>query len=189
MRLFLDDFLKIFPWKIKSQGLLRNAVWINKFFIFPEENMGCCSSTASKYKSPRSQTSDAKANDLIKIEAHNLHELKSPSVQPILVEARNGKPFLLRKCVRLLTLEEKNEYIRGVKALKKEMGPNNKSTYDLYIDYHIYASTPRGSNKEIPPVAHGGPAFLPWHRLYILMFERDMQRVLKNSSFALHYWD
>src|SRR5215216_6300022 len=31
--------------------------------------------------------------------------------------------------------------------------------------------------------------FLPWHRMYLLFFERIIQRVTNNPSFALPYWD
>jgi tyrosinase len=31
--------------------------------------------------------------------------------------------------------------------------------------------------------------FLPWHRMYLFFFERIIQRVTNNSSFALPYWD
>ena len=41
--------------------------------------------------------------------------------------------------------------------------------------------------------AHFNPAmedfFLPWHRMYLFFFERIIQKVSGNSSFALPYWD
>jgi tyrosinase len=39
---------------------------------------------------------------------------------------------------------------------------------------------------------HGGDIedfFLPWHRMYLFFFERIIQRVSNNPSFALPYWD
>lgn len=33
------------------------------------------------------------------------------------------------------------------------------------------------------------PYFLPWHRMYLFFFERVIQKVSGNSSFALPYWD
>ena len=48
-----------------------------------------------------------------------------------------------------------------------------------------------GSND--PNYAHQGPAFLPWHREYILLFEQDLQaadQALGNDgSITLPYWD
>ncbi|XP_065182635.1 tyrosinase-like [Sycon ciliatum] len=37
--------------------------------------------------------------------------------------------------------------------------------------------------------AHRNPSFLVWHRLYMLLFEAELQLVSGNSSFALPYWD
>lgn len=34
--------------------------------------------------------------------------------------------------------------------------------------------------------AHGGSAFLPWHRLFVLQLERELQAI--DPSVALHYW-
>ena len=36
--------------------------------------------------------------------------------------------------------------------------------------------------------AHSGPNFLVWHRTYLLILERALQRVLDNTSFGLPYW-
>ncbi|KAI9144084.1 hypothetical protein BKA69DRAFT_1036432 [Paraphysoderma sedebokerense] len=38
-------------------------------------------------------------------------------------------------------------------------------------------------------VGHGGPAFLPWHRGYLRIFERLMQKWLQDDSIGLPYWD
>ena len=37
--------------------------------------------------------------------------------------------------------------------------------------------------------AHQGPAFLPWHREFILRFERELQIALNDNNFGLPYWD
>ncbi|MER9223745.1 tyrosinase family protein [Mesorhizobium sp. M0644] len=37
-----------------------------------------------------------------------------------------------------------------------------------------------------PDVAHRGPAFIAWHRAYLLQFERELQRI--DPSVALPYW-
>lgn|GEM_PF-643441 len=36
---------------------------------------------------------------------------------------------------------------------------------------------------------HGNWYFLPWHRAYILMYERTIRYLTSNNSFALPYWD
>ena len=84
---------------------------------------------------------------------------------------------IVRKSVSVLTQSEINDYVTGVKALKAEKN-GNSNTYDNYVNMHNkYAS-----------FAHSCAAFLPWHRYFILQFERDMQRVLKNPNYALPYW-
>ena len=37
--------------------------------------------------------------------------------------------------------------------------------------------------------AHGGPIFLPWHRMYLLRLEQQLQRVSGNADAGLPYWD
>ena len=37
--------------------------------------------------------------------------------------------------------------------------------------------------------AHRGPAFLPWHRQFLQLFEEDLQRVSGNPALAIPYWD
>lgn len=89
-----------------------------------------------------------------------------------------------RKNVNTLTPAEKENYIKAVKALKAS------GKYDQYVKWHTDAgmhSTP----PEVPPgvrnAAHRGPAFFPWHREFILRFERDLQAEVPGVS--LPYWD
>lgn len=68
-------------------------------------------------------------------------------------------------------------------------GPRPLSTYDVFVLWHhrtMMVATPAGSRRN---AAHVGPVFLPWHRLMLMMLERNMQRVLEEPSFALPYWD
>jgi tyrosinase len=67
------------------------------------------------------------------------------------------------------------------------------STYDQFVVWHFVAMNtmtpedapnPRGRN-----AAHRGSIFLPWHRFMLLLFERNLQRVLMDPTFALPYWD
>jgi tyrosinase len=60
------------------------------------------------------------------------------------------------------------------------------STYDLFVLWHIVAmSIPL----EIGNAAHSGPIFLPWHRMYLIRLEEELQRVLNDVDFGLPYWD
>ena len=67
------------------------------------------------------------------------------------------------------------------------------STYDQFVVWHFVAMNtmtpedapnPRGRNG-----AHRGSIFLPWHRFMLLLFERNMQRILGDDTFGLPYWD
>ena len=62
------------------------------------------------------------------------------------------------------------------------------SWWDLFVLWHYVtmelATQGRGSNR-----AHGGPVFLPWHRLFLLRLEQRLQTVLGDANFALPYWD
>ncbi|WP_347177239.1 tyrosinase family protein [Parafrankia sp. EAN1pec] len=37
--------------------------------------------------------------------------------------------------------------------------------------------------------AHGGPVFLPWHRMYLLRMEQQLQRHSGDPDTTLPYWD
>jgi tyrosinase len=67
------------------------------------------------------------------------------------------------------------------------------STYDQFVVWHFVAMNtptpddtpnPRGRN-----AAHRGSVFLPWHRFLLLLFEGHLQRILKDPTFGLPYWD
>jgi len=89
--------------------------------------------------------------------------------------------MIVRKNVIRLTAAEKAKYVNGVKALKAN------GNYNQLVKTHDDAmmhTTPNGSN-----AAHQGPAFLPWHREFILRLEKGIQQALGDPQFALPYWD
>ena len=60
------------------------------------------------------------------------------------------------------------------------------TTYDLFVFWHVVAmSIPLATGN----MAHGGPIFLPWHRLYLIRLEEQIRRILPNPNFFLPYWD
>lgn len=94
------------------------------------------------------------------------------------------------------------QYIQGVKLLKAEfLGPSTLdlnidgpaqpvSTYDLFVAWHhIAANTFTPPDQTERSVSHRGPAFLPWHRFMLSIFEIQLQRVLNAPAFGLPYWD
>jgi tyrosinase len=69
----------------------------------------------------------------------------------------------------------------GVRILKNRgpgQGPN-------WIDLSNIHGTAAGFNK----CPHGNWYFLPWHRAYLLMYERMIRSATGNSDFAMPYWD
>jgi tyrosinase len=71
----------------------------------------------------------------------------------------------------------RDDYIRGVLLLKREFpSAGGLSTYDLFVRWHHEGAM------------HWGPAFLPWHRHFLIEFEKALRRVLQNPQFAIPYW-
>jgi tyrosinase len=62
--------------------------------------------------------------------------------------------------------------------------------WDLFVLWHNIAmslsSTPP---RPLRNRAHGGPVFLPWHRLFLLRLEQDLQRVTGDPNLGLPYWN
>ena len=82
----------------------------------------------------------------------------------------------IRKNQSSLTPAEKSAFVAAVKALK------GSGIYDVLVAQHRAAFL-AGPNDP----AHGGPAFLPWHREYLRRFERALQEI--DASVSLPYWD
>lgn len=84
------------------------------------------------------------------------------------------------------------DYIDGVWALKRTPAEDPRySRYDWYVLWHLVAmmtqtppNTPTSRN-----AAHSGPAFLPWHRMYLGRLEAEIADVLGKPDFALPYWN
>lgn len=87
----------------------------------------------------------------------------------------------IRRNVANLSQAEKARYVSGCKLLK------TNGRYNQFIQLHRDASPMSGPSGT--SAAHMGPAFLPWHREFILRFERDLQGVLNDPNFGLPYWD
>lgn len=64
---------------------------------------------------------------------------------------------------------------------------HNTSVYDLYVWMHYYsAKTYAGSENNS---AHRGPAFIFWHRVFLLFIEREIRELTGNQDFYIPYWD
>lgn len=68
------------------------------------------------------------------------------------------------------------------------------SIYDLFVWLHYYVSRPAllgGENNMWMQVdfGHWAPAFLPWHRVFLLRWEHEIRKVTGDLDFAIPYWD
>jgi tyrosinase len=90
----------------------------------------------------------------------------------------------VRKNQKSLLAFERQRFVAAVKQMKLV------GTYDQYVQWHLDAM---GNMTTEPNFAHQGPAFLPWHREFILLFEQDLQAADKalgnDGSLMLPYWD
>jgi len=77
-----------------------------------------------------------------------------------------------RRPWRSLSCREKEEFLVGVTAMKES---------GLYDDItRVHAST--------GDLAHRTDAFFPWHRWYLTIFERELQRIT-SSCITVPYWN
>jgi tyrosinase len=105
----------------------------------------------------------------------------SEADQDVAVEVHSGEALLgkislmvrVRKNANTLTTGERDRFISAFAQL------NNRGS-GRFIDFRNM-HTEAGS-----PEAHGAPGFLPWHRMYLLDLERELQAI--DPSVALPYW-
>ncbi|XP_033754771.1 LOW QUALITY PROTEIN: uncharacterized protein LOC117337769 [Pecten maximus] len=82
----------------------------------------------------------------------------------------------VRKEIRTLTESERADYHRAIQLLKSDTSiyPNK---YDSFANLHTGLTT---------TASHGGPNFLGWHRVYLLMFENALRQ--KVPTVTIPYW-
>jgi tyrosinase len=86
----------------------------------------------------------------------------------------------VRKNQSSLTSTERDNFINAIKTLKTTYRPGSDiSVYDEFVKEH-YDAFSAGH-------AHGGPAFLAWHREFLLQFEQELQTV--DPTVTIPYWD
>jgi tyrosinase len=80
-----------------------------------------------------------------------------------------------------------NSFVKTTLPSESVFGEDQEfSLYDLFVFWHVFAMS-----IIVPPAnaAHGAPIFLPWHRMYLIRLEQELQRVLNDPDFGLPYWD
>uniref|UniRef100_A0A667XQP1 Tyrosinase n=1 Tax=Myripristis murdjan TaxID=586833 RepID=A0A667XQP1_9TELE len=70
----------------------------------------------------------------------------------------------------------------------------NISVYDVFVWMHYYVSRNAllggpGNVWTDVDFAHWAPAFLPWHRVYLLHWEHEIRKLTGDMSFIIPYWD
>nr|XP_048291305.1 tyrosinase isoform X2 [Myodes glareolus] len=123
------------------------------------------------------------------------------------------KRLLIRRNIHDLSVPEKNKFLAYLTLAKHTISPvyviptgtyeqmNNGSTpmfsdiniYDLFVWMHYYVSrdTLLGGSEVWRDIdfAHEAPGFLPWHRLFLLRWEQEIQELTGDENFTIPYWD
>lgn len=109
--------------------------------------------------------------------AHQATPVATPVASPV------GQELIVRKNAKNLTSEEKKAFVDAVLALKAKPSPwdANYSAYDQFVFWHLDAFECDNM------AAHMGPAFLPWHRGYLWLFEQQLREM--DPSVSVPYWD
>ncbi|OII59790.1 tyrosinase [Streptomyces sp. CC53] len=85
----------------------------------------------------------------------------------------------VRKNQAALTAAEKRRFVSAVHELKRS------GRYDTFVTTHnAFIMSDRDDAER---VGHRSPSFLPWHRRFLLDFERALQSV--DTEVTLPYWD
>jgi tyrosinase len=85
----------------------------------------------------------------------------------------------VRKNQQNLTAAEKSRFVEALLTLKRN------GTYDTFVLQHIERAN--GDSDNGTRVGHRSPSFLPWHRKFLIEFERALQAV--DPAVDLPYWD
>jgi len=93
---------------------------------------------------------------------------------------REGMMVRVRKNANALTVSERDRYLYAVSRLNLSLG-----NYLTHQQIHNLVS-PRTLADQWKSQGHHVPAFLAWHRAFILRYERELQAI--DPAVALHYW-
>nr|KAG5707211.1 hypothetical protein BaRGS_017895 [Batillaria attramentaria] len=107
----------------------------------------------------------------------HLYEKIDPHLHAHGRRKRQATQRCVRKEYRMMTDDERTRFHNAVNTLKRDttVEPNK---YDALALFHTGVAT---------FVAHGGPGFPGWHRVYLLLFEAALQEV--DPTVCLPYWD
>jgi tyrosinase len=88
----------------------------------------------------------------------------------------------VRKNAELLTPGERDAFLQALATWKEKVGLSGRTRFEEYYTAHADANH-LGIHSEFGTKVSN---FLPWHRAFILNFERELQEI--DSTVALPYW-
>src|SRR5215218_3499411 len=114
----------------------------------------------------------------------------------ILADATGAKRFLdaavgLSTELTTVTTQSASQVLARTIPGFRMRGINQRlAVWDLFVIWHWAAmqlsTSPPATMRNL---AHGGPVFLPWHRMYLLRMEQQLQRLSGQADAGLPYWD
>lgn len=121
------------------------------------------------------------AGPALRVAAGAAHEATPVSATPI-ASPVTGPP-VVRRNAKSLSTEEKKAFTDAILHLKATPSPwtPGLNTYDQFVTWH------RDAFECDNMAAHMGPAFFPWHRMFVRLFELKLQEF--NPSVTVPYWD
>lgn len=98
----------------------------------------------------------------------------------------------IRKNAAKLPQTERRRYVDAVKALKQDIvrtlgNGTQVSRYDEFVALHLGVTRRFDNQTPIGDGAHNTPAFLPWHRQYLLALEDRLREV--DLGVTIPYWE
>ena len=119
------------------------------------------------------------------------------AMAPASVGAQSAEPTVgscdegrVRKDVKQLTADEKQRLVSAMHAMKATVSPYDAryTYYDQFVRWHQMAVIVSSENDGVG-IAHHNPAFPPWHRKLLWLFENGLCEASGDPSLALPYWD
>jgi len=107
-------------------------------------------------------------------------------------KSKEPEQIRVRKNVMSLTAQEKADFVGAILKLKSTVSPYDSkyNYYDQFVRWHylaFYCMNNMSTMQHGYP-AHMGPAFLPWHRVYLDLFEKALSEV-SGKQINIPYWD
>lgn len=105
-------------------------------------------------------SSQTKWWDVLSVDKFYNHMEKPPLRRPGRRGKRQAVTRSVRRDYRLLSSAERDRFHRAIRRLKDSFMDGTR-TYDIFVGYH---------QASMAPGAHFGPAFMPWHREFMLRY-------------------